>query len=151
MCQGFLTLRCVKQYLLLRRGEDRKATAFSEEGAGSGFIAEPGRNISKSLYRGHHKLYELERLLRGERLVVALVGEERGSVLQLRSRPSSSLGEPRALLVETEAWLQPLRGRAREAEATAALLAKVDAPALCGWLRGVRERLAQQAAAGAPW
>jgi len=150
MRQGFLTLRCVKQYLGFVAEKIRKAAAFSEEGAGSAFSAEVGRKVSKSLYQGQHKLYELERVLRGESPVVALVGEEREAVLRLRRQPPSSLGEARALIAEAEAQLRSLSGRAREAEAAAALPAEVDAPALCGWLRGVRERLAQQAAAGAP-
>jgi predicted nucleotidyltransferase len=146
MRSGFLTLRCVKQYLGFVAEKLRKATAFSEEGVGPGFSVEAGNKVSKSLYQGHHKLYELERVLRGESPVVALTGEERESVLRLRSQPPSSLGEARALIAEAEAWLQSLSTRAREAEATAALPAEVDAPALCGWLRSVRERLSRQAA-----
>jgi len=103
-----------------------------------------GREEQKQARKG-----ELERLLQGGSPAVALAGEERASVLRLRTQPPGSRQEARALIAEAEAWLQALGARAREAEAAAALPAEVDAPALCGWLRGVGERLARHAAASA--
>mmetsp|Transcript_60381 Transcript_60381/g.155621 ORF Transcript_60381/g.155621 Transcript_60381/m.155621 type:complete len:573 (+) Transcript_60381:78-1796(+) len=141
--RGFLTLRCAKQYLGFISERLQKATAdLQQHTARDAFDEASARRLSKYLYHAHHKILELGRVLAGGEPSVALVGDERDFVLELRLRPPGTVAEAHELLTKAEARRHELSGKLNEARETGSLPAEVCEDAVGKWLRSVRARQA---------
>jgi len=138
----FLTLRCAKQYLGFI-SERLHRVAEVMEAASEGSPAAKASEISKLLYHAHHKMADLQRVLRNEWPHVALSGEERDRVLALRRRPPQSWQEVREQLQSAEEQRFALAQELKVVAEQKRLPAEVDAALLLQWLRSVRARSCQ--------
>lgn len=139
MRDGFLTIRCARQYLGFITDRLRKAAPECEMSA-QDFDEVCSKRFSKCLYHAYHKMFELTRVLRGERPVVALTGQEREFVMELRVRPPSTLADAQARLVEANKKYDELGKTFDDVIHAGTLPQEVDADLLIEWLRSVRDR-----------
>mmetsp|Transcript_16797 Transcript_16797/g.47978 ORF Transcript_16797/g.47978 Transcript_16797/m.47978 type:complete len:638 (+) Transcript_16797:51-1964(+) len=147
--RSFLTLRCARQYMgFISERLQRAAAEVAVDSARSAFDEAAGKRVSKCLYHAYHKLFELRRILAGGDPAVALHGEEREFVLDLRARPPESLQAAQSSIASAEAEREKLLRLLDDAHASARLPREVDAASLVSWLRSVRRRQAA-ATAGA--
>jgi len=145
--QGFITLRCARQYLGFIADRLSRASRELEActPAGEALDEASARRVSKWLYHGYHKLFELARILEAGRPSVALAGNERNFVLEIRLQPPGTRKQAEMCLAEAEGRLRELSTRLDSAGAVAALPEEVDAEALIAWLRSIRARQAAAA------
>lgn len=138
--RDFLTLRCAAQYLgfiadrLHKAAPEIELLGAGEDGA--------GKRFSKCLYHAWHKIFELKRILHGDKPVVALKGDEHCFVMNLRLWPPRSCDEARTILDEAKANYSKLGDELDASRASGALPEEVDADKLAEWLRSIRERQA---------
>ncbi|CAE8612107.1 unnamed protein product [Polarella glacialis] len=146
----FLTLRCASQYLgfiseRLHRVAGVLEAAEAQEAAGCSSALSHSRasQVSKLLYHAHHEMADLGRVLRGSCPIVALKGEERQRVLQLRLQRPQSVAEVKQLLADAESQRAALAAELHAATEAKHLPAEVEAKPLLAWLRSVRARSAK--------
>jgi len=118
----------------------QKASANCDEAAAQGFSDDAGVKMSKLFYHAYHKLFELTRVLEGGEPAVALAGEERLFVLNLRRQPPQTVDEARARITSIEQKWNQLRDQLRDVRESGSMPNEVEAASLIEWLRSVRTR-----------
>jgi len=136
--KDFLTIHCAKQYLGFI--QDRLKRLLKECDDKAGFSEDHAGRASKLLYHAHHRMLELQRIVRGDEPAVCLVGEERDRVMRFRLQKPRDVEEARSLHRDADKIWQELHTQVDVAAEKGTWPMEVDAEPLLAWLSTVRER-----------